>query len=655
MQIIVPPSYFGDYLPATVQTVRLTGIPTVVAEGPLRSIENDISLVNDDGDTVTTISTDTTLAHNSDVELVTQKALKAYIDTQAPLSGLTFSAPLARLIDNVSLKNTATNAITEVSTDTTLGDDSDIKIATQHAVKTYVAPAMDLVAPLTYILKDGPNATMDIMVNGATAMQFNPLTVFTNKPFELWGPNSVVTIKDNATEQFELIRRDGLGPVSLLTMDLTANTFTKAVQAPSMTLYYSSTMYTTFVENDFSDMSITPSSGGTMYYNGPLNVNSATAGAITTIGGASIYQELILDGGLEFTRAHDHPSNISIDVSDQVNIDTYSALPLKVNEPLAITAGSDQVTINNSVDTLTLNYENSELHSNRNVAVDGATPTITFTESVGSTRWLLEDLTTEFNIRHIGLNNVIVEQLSEAGIGTAVPITVYVTNGPQLILNNNTTAAGLNYNGTTLISDKPVEARDSSTLRYGTSLTKIQTTTIDINSNLVISNPRWDMKCAFAVLRGGSATAATWAAITGLDFYGWEFAKGDKLYGTMPVGGDFSGASITGVSNINFTSANATAGSVHWEVEVNYAAPAAAHSATYQALGLTASKGNAAYLNIRSTSAQFTLASPAKGGMLLFRIRRINDGTDTYPDHVWLTGMCFQVLCDKLIGNHNSV
>lgn len=132
------------------------GGATPSASPPVYVTGGNIDLKNTAGDTVGSISTDITLADNSDTTIATQKAVKAYIDTQAPLSGLTFTAPLARLLDNVSLKNDQAATITTVSTDEGLTGDSDTQIPTQHAVKYYIDSNtyIDLTAYVAPIYKD---------------------------------------------------------------------------------------------------------------------------------------------------------------------------------------------------------------------------------------------------------------------------------------------------------------------------------------------------------------------------------------------------------------------------------------------------------------------------------------------------------------------
>jgi len=161
---------------------------------------------------MTAIDVDGTLTGDSDTALATQKAVKTYADTKEPLlskSNLTASAPVAvsntpQIIGasaaNIDLKNNATPtpaAIDEIDVDGTLAADSDVKLATQKAVKTYAdtkEPALtkgNLTAnsPLSF------DQTRDV-IGGAAALSIQDATTSQKGAVQL--QDSIDTATDKA-------------------------------------------------------------------------------------------------------------------------------------------------------------------------------------------------------------------------------------------------------------------------------------------------------------------------------------------------------------------------------------------------------------------------------------------------------------------------
>lgn len=104
-------------------------------------MSNTVHLINNDPAPeaitgITAIDIDGTLAANSDLRLATQKAVKTYCGSVA--GNLTASLPLIRVGDDFRIQNSAAAAITSVNIDGTLAGNSDTQLATQKAVKTYV-------------------------------------------------------------------------------------------------------------------------------------------------------------------------------------------------------------------------------------------------------------------------------------------------------------------------------------------------------------------------------------------------------------------------------------------------------------------------------------------------------------------------------------
>jgi len=106
------------------------------------------------------LDTDTTLAANSDAKIATQKATKAYVDAAA-LSGV--SLPIAES-DVTGLVSDLAGKLddSQLDTDGTLAADSDARIATQKATKTYVDAAVSGVATLPIAESDVTGLVADL-------------------------------------------------------------------------------------------------------------------------------------------------------------------------------------------------------------------------------------------------------------------------------------------------------------------------------------------------------------------------------------------------------------------------------------------------------------------------------------------------------------
>ncbi len=104
------------------------------------------------------LDTDGTLAANSDAKVASQKAVKTYADTKVPstrtVNGHALSADVTVSKSDVvlgSVDNVQQLPLSYLDTDGTLAGNSDVKVASQKATKTYA----DLKIPLTYLDTDG--------------------------------------------------------------------------------------------------------------------------------------------------------------------------------------------------------------------------------------------------------------------------------------------------------------------------------------------------------------------------------------------------------------------------------------------------------------------------------------------------------------------
>jgi len=116
-----------------VVTYVAASLPTYTS--PIVVTSSVVALKNSASTTITSVSTDGTFASNSDVIIPTQKAVKTYVTSVVP----TYTSPLVNTSNVVALKNSASTTITSVSTDGTMASNSDVIIPTQKAVVTYVA------------------------------------------------------------------------------------------------------------------------------------------------------------------------------------------------------------------------------------------------------------------------------------------------------------------------------------------------------------------------------------------------------------------------------------------------------------------------------------------------------------------------------------
>jgi hypothetical protein len=133
----VPPLYItGTTISVTPAGATTEGTVTTGAQTLAGAKNFSGSVAIGGGVAVSGISTDATLAADSDALLCTQKAVKGYVDTHGEAS--TATAPVYITGADVSLKNTAAATVTGISTDATLAASSDTLIPTQKAVKDYV-------------------------------------------------------------------------------------------------------------------------------------------------------------------------------------------------------------------------------------------------------------------------------------------------------------------------------------------------------------------------------------------------------------------------------------------------------------------------------------------------------------------------------------
>lgn len=246
------------------------------------------------GPTITEISTDTTLAADSDAKLATQHAVKTYIDTQAPLANLTFSAPMLRTLDNVTMTNDLTGTITSVSTDTTLVGDSNTDIPTEHAVKTYVDTVVSQQGYLTtgnakFVENElTPSMSCHIsnvpiwttITSGINFYQSNPtlrgilgaLTMYVDDPV-------------NFTAGFIALRTPSLGPSITLSANPACDIVLKTGSPSVLTsLTVSPTLITAELPISITDTS---------------DSSSGITGSLRTLGGVGVTKDLYVGGTIK--------------------------------------------------------------------------------------------------------------------------------------------------------------------------------------------------------------------------------------------------------------------------------------------------------------------------------------------------------------------
>lgn len=139
-----------------------------------------VKLVNSVGATVTSVSTDPTLAANSDTIVATQKATKGYADAHAipPVD-----PPIYSTGTNLVLRNTLAAQVTAISPSTSLSPGDDVTVPTQGAVGSYVSSwtsnnaYTSASAPLT---GTPPNPLRIINSNGNTVTSVSTDGTFTS-------------------------------------------------------------------------------------------------------------------------------------------------------------------------------------------------------------------------------------------------------------------------------------------------------------------------------------------------------------------------------------------------------------------------------------------------------------------------------------------
>lgn len=117
---------------------KVASVDDLTALPPVNLVNEAIYLTNDLSEGVTAISTDPQLSEDSNSVLPTQAAVKAYVDDSIDdIPAVTGTAPVVVVSGDVSLANSSAEMVTSISTDTTLAENSDAVIPTQRAVRTY--------------------------------------------------------------------------------------------------------------------------------------------------------------------------------------------------------------------------------------------------------------------------------------------------------------------------------------------------------------------------------------------------------------------------------------------------------------------------------------------------------------------------------------
>jgi hypothetical protein len=168
------------------------------------------------------ISTDGTLASNSDEKICTQKAIKTYVDTSVALENI-FDRSGGGVItayvptDTLTMAGiTMTNTVTEFSIDGTLTGNSDTAIPTEKAVKTYVDTAVAVEnifdrsggGVITAYVPTDTLTMAGITITGSTGIQYantgvlTDATIGTSLSFVAPTLNTIQDIRTTATPTF---------------------------------------------------------------------------------------------------------------------------------------------------------------------------------------------------------------------------------------------------------------------------------------------------------------------------------------------------------------------------------------------------------------------------------------------------------------------
>ncbi|RCJ26527.1 hypothetical protein A6S26_14070 [Nostoc sp. ATCC 43529] len=183
-----------DTTPFVINKDGNVGIGTLTP-GTKLEVNGNIKLQQ--GVAVNQISSDSTLAGNSDLTIPTEKAIKTYADTKALLAGSsTQDFQTKNLTVNANLKLQQGVTVNKISNDITLAGNSDLAIPTEKAIKTYA----DTKAPLAGSSSQdfqANNLTVKSKIYGAIDRLTSPDNKYT---LVMQSDRNLVIYDDNQTE-----------------------------------------------------------------------------------------------------------------------------------------------------------------------------------------------------------------------------------------------------------------------------------------------------------------------------------------------------------------------------------------------------------------------------------------------------------------------
>lgn len=148
--------------------------PTYIAPIVYEALGNTLSLVADLAQTITRIDSSMLLVMPATTAIPTSLAVKAFVEDA--ISNISASAPMNYALNNISLINSALAAITSISTDSTFAANSDVVIPTQKAVRIY-SNAISGNTPVSYNPTTRKISLTNVLVQTITSIDTSMLLV----------------------------------------------------------------------------------------------------------------------------------------------------------------------------------------------------------------------------------------------------------------------------------------------------------------------------------------------------------------------------------------------------------------------------------------------------------------------------------------------
>jgi hypothetical protein len=635
---------------STPATLATAGHVTAIAQtlSGAKNLQDGLQLAG--GQLVTAISTSDTLVEDSDSVLATQKAVKSYVDAHTtvdlPISG--FYGPFGYDIPTkvLSLTNNAMTRIDTISIDGTMTADSDVIIPTQKATRTYALSVQKVATAGLPLVITGKHLT----INVASPTQSGYISAANQSFAGIKEFNQGITIASGTN--ISSISTDtamALNSDNVLSTQKATKTYVDTVTGNSLTTGDERIVKTvgpggyfrTYTDNVLRDQT---AATRTLYTPLHLNVTTPTIKFIDAAG------------------AHDWEQRFSGttfgDYLDNVLIRSINSTREEVFKPLRVTSATQpQFIINQGAATSSFDLSaggvlgisgQARTETLSDSWIVAPKPSFVMTDTITGDSYRTEVDATAYQI-YQGVNKRVM--LTPSAFAVSLPIQTQ--RGANIITIDNdvtTTKPTITAsNGLPVLIPTGIQLQGPGPV--------FNSLTADANANVSLSSARWKQASATSFLRAAGGSAASMSAIGVLGYYAWEYSgvSSNELFATLTMPVDVLAANAQFVGVFNWTSSSASAGNVHWRISLDLTAPGAAHGFGTNSADIIAANGTTAYINHRNLSSTFTFAAPVKGSIILLRIARTKDASDTFGGSAWLTGFAFSYTADKLIGDSSAL